>query len=350
MTRHKKFSIGIAALGAAGIVAGSAQAASFETMYKDSTITIVIAYSMGGTYGQYAQLMSQHLRRFIPGDPNIIVQSVPGAGGLKGTNYAAAVMPKNGKFIFEPPDSIIISELLNPKAARYKSSDFTWLGNVAESNSVIAVTKRSGITSFAQAQKRQVIMGSTGKGSQTFLIPAMLNGVLGAKFKVVMGYKGAAGSTHAMELGETEGVSLTWTSLRKNHGPWFDNSPAGPTDTKAIPIIQVGFRKEADLMNVPLAVDLAKTPEDKQIVNFMASLGPIGRGATLPPGAPKELIAPLRAAFDKMVVDTAFLADAKKRRLTVDPKTGAEVQAIVADVLTMKPAVVARARKLIFGR
>ena len=347
MTRHRRLSVGIAALGTAGLMAASTQAASLEDTYKGATVTIVIAYSMGGTYGQYAQLMSQHLPRFIPGNPNMIVQSVPGAGGLKGTNYAAQVMPKNGKYIFEPPDSIIISELLNPKAARYKSNEFTWLGNVAESNSVIAVTKNSGITSFADAQAREVIMGSTGKGSQTFLVPSMLNGVLGAKFKIVMGYKGAAGSTHAMELGETHGVSLTWTSLRKNRGRWFDDSPG---KTKATPIIQVGFRKEADLMNVPLASDLAKTPEDKQIINFIASLGPIGRGATLPPGAPKALVPPLRAAFDKMVADKAFLADAKKRRLTVDPKTGPEVQAIVADVLTMKPAVVARARKLIFGK
>jgi len=343
----RSLSIGIAALGTAGLMTGTSQAASLADTYKGATVTLVIAYSMGGTYGQYAQLMAQHLRRFIPGDPNIIVQSMPGAGGLKGTNYAYRVMPKNGMFIFEPPDSIIISELLNPKAARYKSNEFIWLGNVAESNSVIAVTKASGVKSFADAQKREVIMGSTGKGSQTFLIPAMLNGVLGSKFRIVMGYKGAAGSTHAMELGETHGVSLTWTSLRKNRGRWFDDSPG---KTKATPIIQVGFRKEKDLMDVPLAVDLAKTKEDKQIVNFMASLGPIGRGATLPPGAPKALVAPLRSAFDKMVADKRFRADAQKRKLTVDPKTGPEVQAIVADVLTMKPAVVARARKLIFGK
>lgn len=340
------FLAGFAAIGAISAAVSGAQAASLMEMYKGQTVTIVIAYSMGGTYGQYAQLMARHLPRFIPGSPNIIVQSIAGAGGLKGTNYAYNVMPKNGMFLFEPPDSIIISELLNPKGARYKTKEFTWLGNVAETNSVVVVTKRSGVRTFDDALKRQVIMSSTGKGSQTFLIPAMLDGVFGAKFKIIMGYKGQAGSTHAMELGETQGVSLTWTSLKKNHPHWFDDSAF---QTKGIPIIQVGFRKEPDLMNVPLATDLAKTKDDRQIVNFMASLGPIGRGLTLPPGASRELSVALRGAFDKMVADPKFVAEATKRKLVVNPKTGAEVQAIVDDVLQMSPKLIAKARKMVFG-
>lgn len=337
---------GFSALCAVVFAAGAVHADSVADTYRGKTVTILFGYSVGGTYGQYAMLMSEFLPRFIPGHPNIITQSMPGAGGLKATNYAYNILPKNGLGLFEPPDSTIISEILNPKAARYKSSGFTWLGNVAETNSVVVVTKRSGVTSFQDAMKRQVVMSSTGKGSQTFLIPAMLRGLFGAKFKIIMGYKGQAGSTHAMELGETQGVSLTWTSLKKNHPHWFDSAPY---QTKGIPIIQVGFRKEPDLMNVPLASDLAKTNEEKQIVNFMASLGPIGRGLCVPPGVNKTLIAALRTAFDNMVKDSAFRAAAKKRKLAVNPKTGAEVQAIVDDVQKIDPAIAAKARKMVFG-
>jgi tripartite-type tricarboxylate transporter receptor subunit TctC len=301
---------------------------------------------MGGTYGQYSTLMSQHLPKQIPGHPNMIVQSMPGAGGLKATNYAAQVAPKDGSYILMPPDSIVINQLLRPKAARYEADDFTWLGNAAESNSVIVVTKRSGIDSWEDALKKKVAMSSTGKGSQTFIVPQMLNGVFGAKFDPIMGYKGSAGSMHAMELGETEGVSLTWVTLKKNRPRWWDDSDH---TTKGIPIIQVGFRKESDLQDVPLARDLAKTKEDRQIVDFVASLGPIGRGLAMVPGAPQELTVALREAFAKMIKDPEFAAEGRKRKLAIQPKTGAEVQAIVEEVLKMKPAVVERAREAILG-
>ena len=332
---------------AGALLAGTAGAASLESTYAGKTITIVIPYGMGGTYGQYAQFMAGHLPRFIPGAPHAIVQSIPGAGGLKGTNYAYSVMPKSGLNMLVPPDSIIISELLNPQGARYKSSGFNWLGTVSESNSVIVVSTASGVRTLEEARQKEVMMGSTGKGSQTFLVPSLLNGLLGTKFKIIMGYKGSAGSALAIERNEIHGVSLTWNSLRKNRGNWFDKSDY---PTKATAIVQLGFRAEPDLKGVPMAADLVKTPEEKQIVNFMASLGPIGRGLTLPPGVPKDIVAPLRAAFDRMIVDKRFLAEAAKRKLDVNPKSGAEVQKIVADIGKMSPAVIERARKLVFGK
>ncbi len=337
----------VAAVVFAGTATGPAEAAGVADIYKGKTVKILFGFSVGGTYGQYSIMLSQYLPRFIPGKPNIIIQSMPGAGGLKASNYAANVMPKNGLSLFMPPDSIIVNQLLRGKAARYKAQEFTWLGNVVESNSIVVVTRRSGIKSFADAMKREVILSSTGKGSQTFLVPMMLNGVLGSRFKPIMGYKGSRGSTHAMELGETEGVSLTWLTLKRNRSRWFDDSDH---PTKAIPIIQVGFRSEPGLDHVPMANKLAKTEEDRQIVNFIASLGPIGRGLALPPGASKSLAVTLRKSFDSLMKDKVFIAAATKRKLKVEPKSGAEVQAIVNEVLKISPAVVARARKLILGK
>ncbi|HEX9903727.1 MAG TPA: hypothetical protein VGA77_02065 [Propylenella sp.] len=327
-------------------VAVTATADPIADTYRGRTVTILFGYSVGGTYGQYSLLISEFLSKHIPGNPNVITQSMPGAGGLKATNYAYNVLPKDGLGLFMPPDSLIVSQLLRPDAARYEADGFTWLGNVVESNSVIVVTRRSGIRTFEDAMKREVVMSSTGTGSQTFLIPKMLNGVFDTKFKIIMGYKGSQGSTHAMELGEVHGVSLTWLTLIKNRANWFDDSPH---PTKAIPIVQVGFRKEADLKDVPLASEIAKTKEDRQIVNFVASLGPIGRGLVVPPGVSKDLIVALRKAFDGMIKDPAFIAAANKRGLRVEPKTGAEVQQIVSEVLEISPDVVARARKAILG-
>lgn len=337
---------GLAALALAGAAAVPAQAQDVADTYRGKTVKILFGFSVGGTYGQYSLLLSEHLPRFIPGNPNIITQSMPGAGGLKATNYAANVLPKDGLNLFMPPDSIIINQLLRPDAARYESDDFTWLGNVVESNSVIVTTKRSGITTWEDALNNSVIVSSTGKGSQTFLVPQMLNGVFGSNFDIIMGYKGSRGSTHAMELGETQGVSLTWLTLKKNRPKWFDDSDH---DTKATPIIQVGFRKESDLQDIPLARDLAKTKEDRQIVDFIASLGPLGRGLAVPPGTPEHLTTALRKAFAELVNDPEFIAAAEKRQLLVQPKTGEEVQAIVEEVLEISPEVVERARKAILG-
>lgn len=344
MTR--KLSSITCALAATILVAAPAHAADLTRLYEGKTVTILFGFSMGGTYGQYSMLLADQLPAFIPGKPNIIVQSMPGAGGLKASNYAANVMPKEGLGLFMPPDSIVINQLLQPDSARYDATEFSWLGNVVESNSVVVVTKRSGITSFEDTKQVEVPVGSTGRGSQTFLVPQMLNSVLGSKFKPIMGYKGSAGSTHAMELDETQGVSLTWLTLTRNRANWFDDSAH---DTKAIPIIQVGFRKEPDLQDVPLASEIAPTDEARQIVNFIATLGAIGRGLALPPGAPQALSDELRKSFDALVSDENFIRIAVERGLLVQPKSGEEVQDIVAEVLGMSPEVVEKAQQAIFG-
>ena len=337
---------GAAALTLAALPANTARAGAVADFYKGKTVTIVYGFSPGGTYGKYAQMMSRHLQRHIPGKPNIISQSMPGAGGTKATNYAYTILPKNGTALLMPPDSIIVSQLLRPKGVRYKANEFTWLGNLIESNSIVVVRADAGVKSLADIVKKQVIMSSTGKGSQTFLVPSMLNGVFGTRFKIVMGYKGSAGSMLAMEQGETQGVSLTWLAWKTNRPQWFDNSQS---ELKGIPVVQIGFQKEQDLPNVDMARDLAKNAEDRQIVDFMASLGPIGRGLAAVPGVPRGRVMALRAAFKAMSRDRELLAEAKKRNLRIKPKSGEEVQKIVNDVLKMSPAVIKRARKLIMG-
>jgi tripartite-type tricarboxylate transporter receptor subunit TctC len=332
---------------AAGAFSAPASSADLMSMYKDKQVTIVFGFGVGGTYGQYSLMLADGLKRLIPGQPNVITQSMPGAGGLKASNYAANVMPKDGMFIFMPPDSVVVNQLLRPKGVRYNANEFTWLGNAVESNSIIAVTKRSGVKTFEDAKKREVIMASTGKGSQTNIVPAMLNGVFGTKFKIVMGYKGARGSTHAMELGEAHGVSLTWLTLAKNRSKWWDNSDH---PTKATAILQVGFQKEADLKGVPLASEIAPNEEGRQIINLVATLGPIGRGLAMPPGVSKDVSMGLRDVFWKLMQDKEFNATMDKRGLKVQAKTGAEVQAIVADVLKISPKVAERARIAVFGK
>ncbi len=327
-----------AALALCGPVVANAQSAA--DFYKGKTLKIIFGYGVGGTYGKYSQILAQYLAPNL-GAETVITQSMPGAGGIKATNYFYNVASKDGLTLLMPPDTLIISELLRPKAVKYKSGDFTWLGTAVQSNSVIAIRGDAGIKTVQDLKNKKIIMGSTGKGSQTFLMPMLANGVYNSKFKIVSGYKGSRKAQLAMEQGEVQGVSLTWLSWKSAKEKWFKEGFA-----KAV--LQIGVTKEKDLPDVPMLSDLV-TGEDKKIVNFMASMGPIGRGLVAPPGVPQDRIAFLRAAFDKTVADPAFAADAQKRKLRVISATGSEVQKIVTESLKISGPTVKRAQSLIFG-
>jgi len=333
-----------AALAAAALVhSGPSQAQNFENLFKGRTVTIVHGFGVGGTYGLYGLGISRHLGRHVPGNPNIIVQSMPGAGGIKATNYAYNVMPKEGLYWFMPPDSIVISNLLQRDKVKYQADKFQYLGTSTQTNGVVVVRSDTGIRTVADLGKKQIIASSSGTGSQTFLIPALMNAVFDAKFRIVTGYKGSAGVAHAIEQKEADGSSLTWTAWNTVKPDWFKTGFARP-------IVQVGVRKDPRLPDLPLAVDLAKNADDRKIVNFISSLGPVGRGLALPPGVPKALVAALRQAFDATMADPAFLADAKDKHMDLDPMKGAELQGIIEDMMKISPELVDRAKTLIMDK
>lgn len=339
-----KFGIAAAAtLSLAASISMPAKAESVADFYKGRTVTIVVGFGAGGTYGKYSLMLGEFLSDKIPGKPKVVVQHMPGAGGLKATNYAYNVMPKDGSGLIMPVDSLIISQLLRPKKVKFDSSKFTWLGTVIQSNAVIAIRADAGIKKLSDLKNKQVIVASSGVGSQTFLMPQLLNALYGAKFKIVKGYKGSRKMQLAMEQGEAQGVSLTWLAWKSAKAKWFE--PGG----FAKAVVQIGFTKEGDLSKVPMFGDVVKSKEDKQIVNFMASLSPIGRGLAVPPGVPADRIAALKKAFWATVNDPTFKAAAVKRNLRVNPLTGAQVQKIVNDSMKVSAPVVKRARKLIMG-
>jgi len=342
MSKKWKLSAASVALIAGALLTGPASADAISDFYKGKTVKIVFGFGVGGTYGKYALILGEFLSRHIPGNPTVVTQSMPGAGGLKAANFAYNVMPKDGTGLYMPVDSLIISQLLRPNKVKFKSDDFTWLGTVVQSNATIVVRSDTGIRSIEDLKTKQVIMASSGKGSQTFLMPQLLNALYGAKFKIVTGYRGAAKMQLSMEQGETQGISLTWLSWKTNRPDWLK------PDGFARAIVQIGYTKEPDL-DAPMFSDVVKSPADKQIVNFMASMSPIGRGLAVPPGVSKDMISALRWAFDKTVSDPGFVAAAKKRSLKVNPLTGERIQAIVRQSLQASPAVIKRAQQLIMG-
>ena len=323
----------------------TAAAGEIEDFYSGKTITLYIGYGFGGTYGKYSRTMAKHLTKFIPGKPKIIVKSMPGAGGIKMTNFAYNAMPKNGYHFLVPPDSSVVSQLLRPKKVRFKAQDFTWIGATNQTNTIFVVRKDSGVRKWQDLRTIPVISGNTGPGSTAFLIPAMMNSMLGTKIKQISGYKGSSKTILAMEQGEHQGTAFNWLAWASKVPQWFEKETEF-----AIPILQTGVFIDPALPNVPMLKDVV----DKKyipIVNFMATLGIIGRGIALPPGAPKKLVAPLRMAFSKMVVDPDYIADAKRARLRVMYTSGEDIQKFVNNAIkSANPEVVGKARLLIFGK
>lgn len=341
----KKTLLGCAAALFATALAGPAAAQSVADVYKDRTVTILVGYGAGGTYGQTSLLLARHFGKHIPGKPTVIVQHMPGAGGIKMTNYAYNAMPKNGQWVLMPPEMSVVSQLLRPKKIKFVTSEFTWLGTVFGANQIMIVRRDTGIKSLADLKTREIIVASTGTGSPTFLVPKMMNALLGTKFKIVTGYKGSAKTTLSVEQGETFGMTNSWVSWKKNRAPWFD----GTDKSYALMLLQVGFTREPDLPNVPLLTDLTTNADDKAQAAMLSTASVIGRGLAFPPGVPRKLIGPMRAAFWATVTDPAFVAEANKRGLPVIPLKGPVIQKIVNEALKMSPVAVAKARKNIFG-
>jgi len=324
-------------------------AADISSEYKNRTVTILVGYGSGGTYGRTSLLLGEHMDKVIPGKPNMVVQHMPGAGGIKAANFFYNVAPKNGRTLLMPPEMSIVSELLRPKKVKYRCKQMTWLGRVFGQNSTIAVRRDSGVTSMADLKNKKITMASSGKGSPTFLIPATLNALLGTKMKIIKGYKGSRRMQLAMEQGEVHGIALGWTAWISAKPHWFKGMKKG-TNNYAIPLVQSGYTKQKGIEHVPLIREFLPNKEDRQVAMMLGSASVLGRGLVLPPGAPKKLVKPLRAAFAKITKNKRFIKDAYKRGLEVNPLTGKEIQKIVNDLMDTPKATVKRARGLIFGK
>lgn len=338
-----KWAIPAGLIAMAGLNAAPAAAAD-AAHFKGKTVTISIGYGFGGSYGMYSRTFAKNLGRHIPGNPTIVVKSMPGAGGMKMVNYAYSVMPRNGHDLFVPPDTVVINQLMRPKKMRFDARDFTWLGSSNQTNSIMVVRTDTGVRSVEDMKRIRILGGTSGKASNGYISPKLAMGMLGLKGDVITGYKGSAKTIFAIEQGEVQMASFNWQTWRSKVTPWFKGDKPF-----AKAILQVGAQKDPDLPDVPMLSDMV-TGQDKAVIAFVATAGALGRGMAVPPKTPKHVIAMLRKAYDAMNADPAFEADLKKRRLRLIPTRGEALQKIVNQAINdAKPAVVKRAANLVYG-
>lgn len=323
------------------LMAGAAAVADpVEDFYRGRTLTYIQASGAGGGFAAYSHLVERHLPRFIPGNPNVQIQFMPGAGGVKAANYVYNVAAKDGSVIGMPLNTVALYQVLRPKSVKYDAAKFTWLVGLVQLNSVILLWHTSPAKTLDEARKTELVIGATAKSADNYQQPVIANTLIGTKFKLVTGYDGSSGMNLAMERGETNGRMAFWESLVTTKADWL-------RDHKVIPLVQVGARPIKELPNVPRMIDLARSDSDKSVVRLLHISAALGRTLYAPPGVPAARAAALRKAADALVKDPAFLEDAAKRKVTIEPTPADELQSLIVDALHTPPAIVERYKQAV---
>src|SRR2546425_874918 len=315
-----------------------------QTFYEGKTVRINVGFAAGGGYDTYARLLSRHLGRHIPGNPTLIVDNMPGAGSLIAANQLFRVAKPDGLTLAHFNGVLFLGQVLGQPGIEFDSRRFELIGAAVKEDVACAMTKASGITSLEKwmAATTPVKLGGVAPGAAPDNTARILKAALGLPIQLVSGYRGTAEIRLAAEGGEVAGACWAWDSMKAT---WRQALDAGD----AVPVLQVVAKKFPDLPNVPLAITLAKTDEARQLIHVgIQYAGAFARPFALPPGTPRERVQVLRRAFQETVKDQAFLAEAEKAKLTLEPATAEELDKMVAEAFALDPALLAKLKDILY--
>lgn len=319
------------------VIAPNAYAQSVAAFYRTNNLSLLIGSGAGGGYDLSGRLVAQHLGRFIPGHPKIVPKNMPAASSLAAAQTVYNVAAKDGATlgIFFPT---IVTEKLTDHTLRFEPEKFTWIGRVDSSVLFGLVWHAAPAQTIADVQWKETAMAAMGSSGTAATVPWALNRLLGTMFKVVLGYDSSPAMGLAMERGETDGNGSTSWDYLQTKPQWLEG--------KVKFLYTIALTRHHKFPDVPTIVELAKNDQDRRVLKLIASSSSIGRSIAAPPGIPEDRAAALRQAFDAMVKDPVFLADAKARNLGVDPLSGAELQSIVKELASEAPEVVERMKSV----
>jgi tripartite-type tricarboxylate transporter receptor subunit TctC len=313
-------------------------AESVADFYKGKTVTILMGTGPGGSFDLYGRTIADHLAGLIPGHPNIILQHMPGAGGVIAANYLYNTAPQDGTVILES-HAITIAEMLTPSGVRFKSAKIQWLGAFDAIAQMMTLWHTVPVKTIADLKTADIAIGAFAKSHLTYQWASLLKDATGAKYKIVPGYPSGNACNLAMERGEIAGWTASWENISGTRPQWL-------AENKVRFLVQFTLKREPYLKDVPTLTELAP-PDKRDVSEFVASGTPISRALAVGPGVPADRVAALRKAFDELMRDPAFLADAKTRKLSISPRNAAEVEALVKKTVTASPDLIARVKKAI---
>jgi tripartite-type tricarboxylate transporter receptor subunit TctC len=331
--------MGLAITGFVALGAGPSAAQNpIESFYKGKTITLAIGFSAGGEYDLHARLVARFIGKHLPGNPNVVPTQMTGAGTITLANYMAAVAPKDGTYLGVISNGIPASQAIGSAGIKFDSRQFHWIGALGPTIETQAVWHAAGVTTLEEARKKEVVVGATGRGSATFIMPTVMNEMFGTRFKIVTGYRGGSDVNVAMERGEVGSRNNSWTSWKSTKPHWLSD--------KQIHIIAWAGPDTKELAHIPHLSKIAKDDADRQVVDVVFSGSYLGRPILTTPGVPAERVKALRDAFDATMKEPEFIAAATQAKVELSPLKGVDMQQVVERVMATPAPLVARAKAL----
>ncbi len=320
-----------------------AQQEDVATFFKGKTLRLMVGVGVGSGYDINARLLARYMPAHIPGQPTIIVQNQPGAGSLTMTNALYNNGPFDGTVMGASFNGMPTTPLLQPGGARFDPVKLNWLGSTNRETQAMYVWHTAPAQVLEDAKTKEIVMGGQAPGSTQFDYPVLANHLFGFKFKVVTGYESTPKIHLAMESGEVHGTIANWSTLKAISPTWI-------AEKKIRILTQWAFTKNSELKDVPLFLDLAKTDAERAALRLMLARLEYGRPFFLPPNVPAARVQALRRAFDATMKNPAYLAEADKLKIDVEPLTGEEVAAFVEQVSRTPADTVARVRAAMESR
>ncbi len=317
----------------------SARADDVADFYREKTMRILVGVSPGGEYDVHARLIARHIGRHIPGSPTVVVQNVPGAGGLVMVNQLYNVAPKDGSTLGLVPNGLLAQQAAGLRNVQYDAGKLQWIGSISPMVQIFGVWRAIGVAKLDETKAKEVVVGTVGRGNASYSFPMILKEFYGAKLKIVTGYRGGSDINLAMERGEVGARVTTLSSWKVTHPSWFVDG--------LVRILAYAGPRPKDLANIPSLEDVASTPEDRLVVRLLMSGAGLGRPLVAPPGMPTERVMAIHAAFLKTMTDPAFIRDASASNVEIDPVSRDDMQRIVGEALGTRAAVRERAVRLL---
>jgi tripartite-type tricarboxylate transporter receptor subunit TctC len=328
-----------AALLALALAPRIAAADPIADFYKGKQINWILSAGAGGGYSAYALAFGPYFSQHIPGKPHIVVQNMPGAGGIRAMLFLQSVAPKDGTTIGLVHSSVPFAPLYGIKGANFDPRQMNWIGSINAATGICVSWTASGITTWQDLFDKEFIVGGTGAGSQMETMPAMLNKLFGTRIKVISGYKGGNDVYLAMERGEVHGrCGGLISSIKSTRQDWF------PKNKVAVPI-QIALERDPEFPDSPALIEFAKDQRTKDVLKLI--LAPMGmdRPILAPPGTPSATVAALRQAFHETMIDPAFIAEAERQHLEIQEVDGDKVAGLLRGAYTLSPDVVKAANE-----
>ena len=311
-------------------------------VFAGKKVTILVGSAAGGGYDAQARLMSRHLGRHIPGNPGVIVQNVPGAGGLVAANSFYSMAPKDGSTIALLQRTALTAKALIVENVLFDVTKMNWLGSLAGEPGVMLVWRDVPVLNAQDLLTREVIVGGAGTANDSEMTPRVLNAVLGTRIKIVSGYKSITDVLLAMERGEVQGVvDLSLSNVKRN--------PSLVSKDSARVLMQLGLQRDIDLPDIPTPLDFTKTKSDRDLLALYFAPKSVARPVALPPGVPADRLALMRRAFIMMTQDPDLLADADKLFIPIEPVDHLGVEKVIAIVNEASPGDVKRLQGILGG-